>query len=831
MIESMQKASLLTKTKRLYKLQYTCMARNIKYTIKVDTNVTNVKKDIQDSLDKMKAKVNVTAEINKVEKPKEKVKIDAEINPTSKQGLDKSAQRSGSDFGKSFANFAVISALSSSAWQGLSGLMNFSLGSYNLAREASMSRTLLTNSLAFRTRQARDTRATLGTEGNYDAKAFALGIDLSKSQKEVGASAGKTNTELDRQRRIVDSLTNSHQDQIDTLDIALRQKERQLETLKKTNEEEVRTQQRMRGLAGFTQESEKLAQEISRLSIHQMSLEISGENTLELDEQIGKLKQQKDLQDENIDLIGMQVKGYEDAAEALENDLLTQIRIIRAEIEDRRLQMDIDVAPAQRSLDKLRENLSNLGSVGGGVSSPGITDSMKNFLDNALIKDAPTQESVDASLAKLYSKYEGYIAKSTIDVAFTDLILSGLNADQATDLFQNLTDAAAGTPGGVLTMTQKLNALTEAYRLNNSRLSQGKGLNEDFISQIIPKGTKLLIQQALAVGDNETALRLQNGQLTEAEENMAKFEGTMFYTTDTMGSFASNTDKMGLDRLAVQADEARIGIGNSLTPIINEAASAISNLLQPLTKFITDNPELVSGVFQGLTGGMGIAVIAGSIAAVIGLIALASWPIIATIAGIIAVAAMIGGVFAILGANWEEHGGPIKEELELTKAEAKKLWEMFSTSPEYHDLIKGLKEIGHILVDVIFWGLKESIIATRQFYELLIKAGEAWEGMKRREKSHRTAREHDPLFRAGLPGMTGDQAQIVAATGGYVDGPGTGTSDSIPARLSAGEFVIRADAVRMLGRSTMEMINNVATNTTNTLNNYTTRNTEDYVQI
>ena len=37
------------------------------------------------------------------------------------------------------------------------------------------------------------------------------------------------------------------------------------------------------------------------------------------------------------------------------------------------------------------------------------------------------------------------------------------------------------------------------------------------------------------------------------------------------------------------------------------------------------------------------------------------------------------------------------------------------------------------------------------------------------------------------------------ASGGLVSGPGTGTSDSIPARLSNGEFVVRASAVRQPG--------------------------------
>ena len=40
---------------------------------------------------------------------------------------------------------------------------------------------------------------------------------------------------------------------------------------------------------------------------------------------------------------------------------------------------------------------------------------------------------------------------------------------------------------------------------------------------------------------------------------------------------------------------------------------------------------------------------------------------------------------------------------------------------------------------------------------------------------------------------------VSAARGGEIIGPGTGTSDSIPARLSDGEFVMTADAVRGAG--------------------------------
>lgn len=45
------------------------------------------------------------------------------------------------------------------------------------------------------------------------------------------------------------------------------------------------------------------------------------------------------------------------------------------------------------------------------------------------------------------------------------------------------------------------------------------------------------------------------------------------------------------------------------------------------------------------------------------------------------------------------------------------------------------------------------------------------------------------------------------ASGGYVTGPGTATSDSIPARLSAGEYVLRADAVRRVGVDFLHTLN------------------------
>jgi hypothetical protein len=63
-----------------------------------------------------------------------------------------------------------------------------------------------------------------------------------------------------------------------------------------------------------------------------------------------------------------------------------------------------------------------------------------------------------------------------------------------------------------------------------------------------------------------------------------------------------------------------------------------------------------------------------------------------------------------------------------------------------------------------------------------------------------------------LTGGMGAKLSVPApafATGGMVRGPGTGTSDSILARLSNGEFVMRAAAVRRYGLGLLEGLNNL----------------------
>ncbi|MBY4834203.1 tape measure protein [Burkholderia dolosa] len=71
------------------------------------------------------------------------------------------------------------------------------------------------------------------------------------------------------------------------------------------------------------------------------------------------------------------------------------------------------------------------------------------------------------------------------------------------------------------------------------------------------------------------------------------------------------------------------------------------------------------------------------------------------------------------------------------------------------------------------------------------------------------------LMGGGAAGSAGGFGALISsffgfASGGYVTGPGTSTSDSIPARLSHGEYVVNARAVSRLGLSFLDAINGLS---------------------
>jgi len=61
--------------------------------------------------------------------------------------------------------------------------------------------------------------------------------------------------------------------------------------------------------------------------------------------------------------------------------------------------------------------------------------------------------------------------------------------------------------------------------------------------------------------------------------------------------------------------------------------------------------------------------------------------------------------------------------------------------------------------------------------------------------------------KAAAQAYLNSQTTKAYASGGYISGPGTGTSDSIMARLSNGEYVMTADSVQMFGTGLLDQMN------------------------
>lgn len=109
---------------------------------------------------------------------------------------------------------------------------------------------------------------------------------------------------------------------------------------------------------------------------------------------------------------------------------------------------------------------------------------------------------------------------------------------------------------------------------------------------------------------------------------------------------------------------------------------------------------------------------------------------------------------------------------------------------------------------------------TSKFGQIKNSVGAAWDGVRPKLAAPIKYLINKVINAGVVPAMnsvvnklggSGRLSNISAAgfaTGGYVSGPGSGTSDSIPARLSNGEFVMRAAAVKRYGAGYLGAMNN-----------------------
>jgi TP901 family phage tail tape measure protein len=122
------------------------------------------------------------------------------------------------------------------------------------------------------------------------------------------------------------------------------------------------------------------------------------------------------------------------------------------------------------------------------------------------------------------------------------------------------------------------------------------------------------------------------------------------------------------------------------------------------------------------------------------------------------------------------------------------------TGPDFEKMVSGYEGTASMAVKVAAAEVAITALSQGKSVDEAIKAGQDYLGKHALSSS---AYNNKILKDSGYSGA----GMILQAEGGYIQGPGTSTSDSIPARLSNGEYVVKASSVSKYGVGMMNSIN------------------------
>lgn len=242
---------------------------------------------------------------------------------------------------------------------------------------------------------------------------------------------------------------------------------------------------------------------------------------------------------------------------------------------------------------------------------------------------------------------------------------------------------------------------------------------------------------------------------------------------------------------------------NSIIAVADKAAGYINSIfgteISGKALLIGATVLSVSGVFGTLAAALGVVSAAfGVLSAIIG-------PVIVGLAGALGLPALvvagilaaIAGAAVLIYAYWDDIVAYAGQAWELIKAGASIAWDAIV------GIISAAVDGIPALWDAVVAGVKAAWSGASDF--ILGTIGNIKSAIQSVISFISNAISKAKELASAVASGGGSKREF--ASGGYVSGPGSGTSDSIPARLSNGEFVIRAAAVRRYGASLFAALN------------------------
>lgn len=309
------------------------------------------------------------------------------------------------------------------------------------------------------------------------------------------------------------------------------------------------------------------------------------------------------------------------------------------------------------------------------------------------------------------------IGTGTAAESLQNLLKSGLNLDQASDLLKRFTNEAITGKSPTITLSQAVANLSFAYQTGNSALGNLSGISENF-SDIEEKGAKVMGKKLSA--------------MTDAERAQAKYLGMLEVTNLTLGS-AEKFQGGYIDnqiRMAQTIEETRIAIGQKLMPIMNEfilfqlpraeaLLAAISQIditpvleaLRTAMEWVANNGDIVNSVLAGTAAMMAVA-FGPAVWAYITATAAAMWGFMASIAPLIPIGLIVGGLFYA----WQNNLGGFQDKVKGLIPNLEAIWKLLMTG-NFEGGIFGLSE-DHPFIDFLF-DAREAAISLFEIGRLL----------------------------------------------------------------------------------------------------------------
>jgi len=533
---------------------------------------------------------------------------------------EREAKQSGTKAGQSFRTAFLAGVGSLAGAFSFNQLVSTVTSSFNAYKSLTLAGIGLNNVIASQNKQAQSLNATL-KDGNktFLQKAQALGYTEDQLYKTSTATNGYTQQiarmegQLNQQERAFEDSNRAMEDSIDTTEKQSKAIDRQINLLKKQTNEKIKQK---RAEMGF----DTLDTELKALEIRKNDYEIQKDIA-----QIAGDKVAYELAKENIDTLGIEISLRKNKLDAIEfetdaikkqsdiqiesfNDqkeiITAQITFLREELSTRKNQFDIDIEPAKRKLEDLR-NLSSQ-FVGGTVKT--LNEDIAGRIGKEIKEGVGTidEGKVQKKVLELYYKYDKKISRETLSTAFSRVFQKGVkDVDLATEGVDRWVNAAAQAKAPTVSLNDAIINLATAYQTNSASLGNQSGIQENYEKKK---------EAALELYNKEN-----NAQVTQIENLSNQAQATYLLraelemTNDRANGYqvALNSGLLATEEL--EAEQRRLAqiTGEAVAPAFLEATKNLADLVEKVGIFVKENPDLVKDLIllAGLIIGTATAVL------------------------------------------------------------------------------------------------------------------------------------------------------------------------------------------------------------------------------